>query len=175
MPSKYDVRLSSGERADLERAVHSGTHHARYLEHARILLLTDAAAPCDDLPDGGPAWSDDKVADALGCGASTVARTRRRFVNEGLAAALRVRRPAPGPPREIDGAAEAHLIALACSAAPGGRATWSLRLLADEFSALGVAAGWIDGPVSYEVVRRALKKTTSPTAPTLAPTAPSRT
>ena len=175
MPSKYDVRLSREQRAELERAVHCGTHHARYLEHARILLMTDAAEASDDLPDGGPAWPDDKVADALGCGASTVARTRRRFVKEGLAAALRVRRPAPGPPRKIDGAAEAHLIAMACSEAPGGRATWSLRLLADAFSARGVAAGWIDGPVSYEVVRRTLKETTSPTAPTLALTEPSRT
>ena len=161
MPSKYDVHLSREQRAELGRAVHCGTHHARYLEHARILLLTDSAEGSGEPSDDRPAWSDEDVADALGCSVSTVARTRRRFVKEGLASALRVRRPAPGPPLKIDGAAEAHLIALACSEPPAGRATWSLRLLADEFSVLGVAAGWIEGPVSYEVVRRTLKKTNS--------------
>ena len=166
MPSKKHVRLRADERAELERAIHTGRHHARYLEHARILLMTDAADARADLPDGGPAWPDDEVADALGCGVATVARTRRRYCADGLAAALRVRRPAPGPPRKIDGAAEAHLIAMACSQPPAGRGRWSLRLLADEFTAVGVAAGWIDGPVSHECVRRALKKTTS--APTAA-------
>lgn len=160
MSTKLHVRLPEAERAELECLVRAGTHHARRLAHARVLLLADDAAAAH----AGPAWSDDAIAAALGLGVATVARTRGRYVRDGLAAALRVRAPNPGRPPKVDACAEAHLIALACASAPEGRATWSLRLLAEEFSARGVEAGWIEGPVSYETVRRALKKT--PYAPT---------
>lgn len=166
MPAKLHVRLSADERRELERLVRSGHAHARRIQHAHVLLLADAADPRrGGLPDGGPAWADHRIAEALACGESTVARTRRRYRDGGLEAALRVRKPAPGPPRKIDGAAEAHLIALACSEPPPGRGAWSLRLLADRFVALGTEAGWLDGPVSHETVRKTLKKTNSaPTA-----------
>jgi len=158
MPAKYAVRLSEGQRRRLDRLTRVGSAHARTIQHARILLLADEA-------DGGSAWADEDVADALACGTATVARVRRRFVTEGLDEALRARKTAPGRPPKIDGVAEAHLIALACSEPPAGRARWTVRLLADRFVALGVEGGWLGEAVSRETVRQALKKTRStPTA-----------
>jgi len=158
MPAKYAVALSDEQRDHLDALVHTGRSHARTLHHARTLLLTDAS-------DDGPAWTDEKAADALGCGTTTVARTRRRFCTEGLDAALRVIADRPGRPPKIDGVAEAHLVALACSEPPEGRARWTVRLLADRYVALGVEDGWLDGPVSRETVRGTLKKTScGPTA-----------
>lgn len=149
MPAKHAIWLSDDQRRHLERLTRVGRAHARSIQHARVLLLVDAS-------DDGPAWTDEKVTDALGCGASTVARVRKRFLKEGLDAAVRPRREVPGRPPKIDGTAEAHLIALTCSEPPEGRATWSLRLLTDVFVALGVSE-----PVSHETVRQALKKTLS--------------
>ena len=95
------------------------------------------------------------MAEALGCGHRTVERVRERFVTEGLDAALAHKKPA-NPPRGrvLDGAAEARLIALACSATPDGRKAWTLRLLADKLVELEVV-----DTVSHETVRRTLKKT----------------
>ena len=113
----------------------------------------------------GQSWADEDVAGALACGTATVARVRRRFVTEGIDEALRARTTAPGRPPKIDGVAEAHLIALACSEPPAGRARWTVRLLADRFVALGVEGGWLGEAVSRETVRQALKETRStPTA-----------
>ncbi len=152
MPAKYIVRLDPDQRHRLDRLTRAGRTHARAIQHARILLLSDAA-------DDGPAWTDEKIADALHCGTATVARIRRRFVTEGLDEALRVRKALPGRPPKIDGVAEAHLIALACSEPPQGRARWTVRLLADRFVSLGVEEGWLAAPVSRETVRQRLKKT----------------
>lgn len=154
MPAKHIVCLDRATRDKLQRLTRTGSTHARTLQHAHTLLLTDQG-------EHGPAWSDEKVADALGCGTATVARTRRRFTTEGLDAALRVIKDRPGPPPKIDGTAEAHLIALACSEPPAGHARWSVRLLADRFVTLGLEQGWLDEPVSRELVRQALKKTGS--------------
>ena len=154
MPTKHSVRLSDDQRRRLDRLTRIGTAHARAVSYARALLLVDEA-------DDGMAWSDEKTADALGVSPRTVARLRKQFCTEGLDEALRPRRQTPGRPPKIDGVAEAHLIALACSEPPEGRAEWSLRLLADEFVALGTDAGWLGEPVSYETVRQTLKKTRS--------------
>ena len=154
MPAKHVVRLADDQRDRLDALTRTGRPHVRAVQHARTLLLTDAAGD-------GPAWTDDKVADALGCGVATVARTRRRFCEEGLDEAVRVRKGGPGRPPKIDGMAEAHLVALACSAPPEGRARWTVRLLADRFVMLGLEAGWLAGPVSHETVRGTLKKTRS--------------
>jgi hypothetical protein len=154
MPAKYAVRLSDDERDRLDRLTRVGSAHARAIAHARALLLADAS-------DGGPAWTDEKVADALGTSPQTVARTRRRYCAEGLDEALRTRKGGPGRPPKIDGAAEAHLVALACSEPPEGRARWTVRLLADRYVTLGLEEGWLGGPVSREAVRQALKKTGS--------------
>ena len=149
MPTKHTVRLTDDQRRYLDRLTRTGTAHARTIAYARTLLLVDEATP-------GMAWSDEKVADALGVSSRSIARLRKQFCIEGLEETLRPRRQTPGRPPKIDGVAEAHLIALACSQPPEGRATWSLRLLADEFAALHVCE-----PVSYETIRQTLKKTRS--------------
>ena len=147
---KYLVTLTDDEREQLTALITAGKAAAKKIAHARILLKADQA-------DGGPAWDDAAIADALGCGHRTVERVRRRFVEQGLGAALS-HKPQDRPSRErtLDGAAEARLIALACSAPPAGRARWTLKLLADKLVELEVVEA-----VSDETVRRALKKTTS--------------
>ena len=155
MPTQHVVRLSTDERDRLDRVTRVGSAHARAIAHARALLLTDAS-------DAGPAWTDEKkAADALGVSPYTVARTRKRFVTEGLDEAIRTRKGGPGRPPKIDGVAEAHLVALACSEPPEGRARWTVRLLADRYVTLGLDEGWLDGPVSREAVRQTLKKAVS--------------
>jgi len=149
MPAKrYVVTLTSAEREQLEALVRSGRRSARTITRARVLLLADQGME-------GPAWDDSRVAEALGCGHRTVERVRERFVTEGLDAALTTKARAR-PPRErvLDGAAEARLIALACSATPDGRKAWTLRMLADKLVELEVVE-----TISHETVRRALKKT----------------
>lgn len=149
MPKKYVVRLTGGEREELEALVRRGRAHARSLLYARLLLKTDAS-------EAGPAWTDERIADALETSADTVARQRRRFCEEGLEVALMPRKPGRPRRRALDGRAEAHLVALSCSEPPEGRAEWTLRLLADRMVELGHAES-----VSHETVRRALKKTSS--------------
>jgi transposase len=151
MPHKrYLVTLTADERQHLRKLVSAGKRSARTLTRARILLQADQAG-------GGPAWEDARIAEALGCGHRTVERVRQRFVEEGLDAAL-THKPQERPSRErkLDGAAEARLIALACSKPPTGRARWTLKLLADKLVELEVVES-----VSDETVRRTLKKTSS--------------
>ena len=144
---KYIVTLTEGERAELTELARCGKAAAYKITHARILLKADAAP-------GGPAWQDEQIADALDVGTATVERLRRRFVEEGLQAALSRKKQLNRRPPVLDGAAEARLVALACSAPPDGRACWTLRLLADRLVALEVVPA-----VSYETVRRTLQKT----------------
>src|SRR5215207_547773 len=148
LPAKYHVTLTEEERTRLEALTQRGRVAARTLTHAWILLKADTGA-------AGPAWSDAQIRTAFGVGWSTIARVRRALVEEGVDAALYPRRPAPRLPAKIDGANEAHLIALACSTPPAGRDRWTLRLLAARFVTLEGAS------VSYETVRRTLKKTCS--------------
>lgn len=144
---KYIVTLTDGERAELNALARTGKAAAYKITHARILLKADAAP-------GGPGCQDQEIADALDVGTATVERLRRRFVEEGLEAALGRKKQANRRPPILDGAAEARLVALACSAPPLGRACWTLRLLADRLVELEVVPA-----VSYETVRRTLQKT----------------
>jgi transposase len=146
---RYVVRLTDEERSRLEALVRRGKAHARKLLYARILLKTDAS-------EAGPAWTDERIAEALETSADTVARERRRFSEDGLEIALTPKKPGKPRRRVLDGRAEAHLVALACSEAPEGRSRWTLRLLADRMVELGHVGG-----VSRETVRRTLKKTNS--------------
>ena len=144
------VTLEAEERQHLHDLIAAGQAAARKLAPARILLKADAA-------DGGPAWPDGRIADALEVSVAAVERARRRFVAQGLDAALdRKRREHPARPPKLDGRAEARLIALACSAPPEGRAAWTMQLLADKLVELEV----VDS-ISDEAVRLALKKTRS--------------
>lgn len=150
MNLKYKVTLSADERQQLQELIASGKAAAKKLAHARILLKADAA-------EGGPAWPDPKIAEAVEVSTDTVGRVRQRFVEQGLEAAL-VRKPQekPSRPRLLDGRAEAQLIKLACSAPPDGQADWTMQLLADRLVELEVVPS-----ISDETVRRALKKTPS--------------
>src|SRR5918995_6854470 len=147
MPKKYVVRLTEAEREHLERLLRRGEAHARKLLYARILLKTDAS---------GDGWTDERIAEAFEVSTATVARERRRFCEEGLEVALLPKKPGRPRRRILDGRAEAYLIALACSNAPEGRDHWPLRLLADRM----VELGYVES-LSYETVRRTLKKTAS--------------
>jgi hypothetical protein len=145
--AKYAVRLSDEERARLQTLVGRGVAPARQLAHARILLKADQG-------EGGAAWGDAAIAGALEIHPATVARVRRQFVAEGLDAALDRRAPRREYARKLDGAQEAHLVALTCGTPPTGRARWSLRLLADELVRLEVV-----DTVSHETVRQTLQQT----------------
>src|SRR5919108_5093439 len=146
MYKKYVVRLTDQERSKLETLVRRGRAHTRKLLYARILLKADA--------DGPDRWTDERIADAFEVSTATVARERRRFCEEGLEVALMPKKPGRPRRRVLDGRAEAHLIALACSNPPEGREHWPLRLLADRM----VELGYVES-LSYETVRRTLKKT----------------
>ena len=142
---QYIVELSSEERADLQRLTSTGSPKTQARRRAQIWLL------CDQGPEG-PAWTDERTAEAVGVTAMTVTRARRALVEEGLEAAL-ARKPRPPRPPKLDGAAEAELVRLACSTPPPGRARWTLKLLAAELVALEV----VDS-IAPETVRRTLKK-----------------
>ncbi len=147
---KYKVTLTPEERQQLSELIAAGKAAAQKLAHARLLLKADAA-------DGGPAWPDTRIAEALEVSIATVERVRQRFVEQGLEAALgRKQRDRPGRLRKLDGAAEARLVALACSQPPEGRKEWTMQLLAGRLVELEVV-----DCVSDETVRRVLKKTNS--------------
>ena len=147
---KYVVKLSAEERERLNTLIQSGKHPARKLTRARILLKADAG-------EAGEGWSDSQIAAALDIGLVTVARVRRQLVEEGLDSVLTPKRsPASARRRIFDGAAEAKLIALACSTPPKGRARWTLRLLEDKVVELNIVAR-----VSDNTIGRTLKKTNS--------------
>lgn len=149
MRKSYVVVLSLEERDRLEKLISTGRTSSKRQIHARILLKADTS-------EAGPAWPDEQIGEALEISVSTVARVRRRSVEQGLAAVLDrgvVRRPSR---RRLDGEQEARLLAIACSNPPEGRARWTLRLLADKLVELEVVES-----ISHETVRRALKKTRS--------------
>jgi len=149
MKKRYRVTLTASEREDLGKLVSVGKAAAQKLVRARILLLADQS-------EGGRAKSDPEIVDALGCGRASVERVRKRFVEEGLEAALSPKPSQRVYERKMDGKMEAHLIALACGAPPEGRSRWTLRLLGDQMVALEHVES-----LSYETVRRTLKKTNS--------------
>jgi transposase len=143
MPAKkYVVKLDSGEREQLLEMTRKGEIGARKMKRAQILLKADEG------------WKDEDIINALNTSRSTVERTRKRLVEGGLDKALN-EDPRPGQRTKLEGKAAAHLVALACSDAPGGRDHWPLRLLADKLVELGVVES-----VSHETIRQTLKKMT---------------
>jgi transposase len=143
MPKKkYFVDLTTDEREELRQLVRRGKHSSRKVTRARILLLA---------ADGS---TDEQIVAALSTGFATVERTRKRFVEEGLGCLKeRARR---GQARKLTGQQEAHLVAIACSTPPEGRARWTLSLLADKVVELKFAT-----TIARETVRQVLKKTNS--------------
>lgn len=147
---KYVVKLSAEERDRLHALIRKGKAPARRLLKARILLKADAS-------EAGEAWSDSRIAEALDTSVDTVARTRQHLVEGGVDGAL-TRKHSPNSARKriFDGAAEAKLIALACSPPPKGRKRWTLTLL----EAAVVELNIVDR-ASDNTIGRTLKKTRS--------------
>jgi transposase len=145
MNKKYIVRLADEERSQLAELTRKGKAAAYKIRHANILLKADA---------DGPAWTDERIAESFCVSVNTVLGVRQRLVEQGLEAALNRKKQArPSRSPLLDGAGEARLIALRCSAPPTGRGRWTLRLLADQAVALEIVEA-----ISHETVRQVLKK-----------------
>jgi transposase len=139
---KYPISLTKKQRNELLSIVRKGTHSARVINHARILLMAEKGARSKD------------IAEALSITIMPVYAVRHRFQTEALHALYD--RPRPGKPRKLDGKAEARLTAIACSEPPKGHTRWTVRLLADRLVELDVV-----DTISHKTVWETLKKTTS--------------
>jgi len=146
MLKKYIVRLTDEERETLQQVVDKFKGSSQKVRRAQVLLKADAE---------GPGWTDAKIADAFDCRTKTVENIRERFVTEGFEITLHGQpRLQPPCPKLLDGEGEAKLIALRLGSPPPGFSNWSLRLLAERVVALEIVEA-----ISYETVRRTLKKT----------------
>lgn len=145
---KYKVTLDRQERQNLEEIATRGRHSSQKVLNALILLK------CDEGLFQEQKLTNQAIADVLPISMKKIDRVKRRFVEAGLEAALDKRKAERTYRRKADGDFEAHLIALSCAQPPPGHARWSLRLLADRM----VELEYVD-TVSYETVRRVLKKT----------------
>lgn len=148
MPKKYVLKLTAEERAELDRVIRKGRVAGWKSQRTHALLQ------CDQGP-GGPAWTDERIAEAYGVTVRSLESWRKQAVERGPLSLLeRKPRVRPAVTPKLDGEQQARLTALACSKAPDGQARWSLRLLAERLVELEVVES-----ISHETVRRALKKT----------------
>ena len=145
-PTKFGIRLTPEERTRLEGMIHCGKGPINSALKARILLKADVS-------ENGPGWSDERIADALETSLSTVFRTRRQFVEEGLDAALSRKKSSWSPPWIFDEEAEAKLIALACSEPPQGYTHWTMQMLEKRVVELGIVEKTSDTTI-LRVLRR---------------------
>jgi hypothetical protein len=143
---RYRVRLRAEEREVLGGMISRGKADARKLAHARVLLHADAS-------EGGPDWTDTRIAEAVRVSVRTIERVRQRFVGDGLEAALLPRPSSRVYARKLDGAQDAKLVALACSGLPEDKKRWTLRFLAERMVELEIVP-----ELSHETVRQTLKK-----------------
>jgi transposase len=145
--AKYKVTLTRQERDELMSITKGGTHSSKKVIHALILLNCDEGKFSEKV-------SNEDVVNVLKIGMRTIDRVKKKFVEEGYEAALENSPTTRVYDRKADGEVEAHLVALSCSKAPEGFSRWSLRLLADKM----IELKYVDD-ISYETVRRVLKKT----------------
>ena len=145
MQKKYVVRLTEAERSKLTEVVKKLKGSSQKVRRAQILLKADA---------DGPAWTDAKIAEAVGCRTKTVENVRERLVTEGFEVTLDGRPRSTPRPKRLDGKQEAKVIALRLGPPPAGFANWSLRLLAEKVVELRIVES-----ISHETVRQTLKKT----------------
>ncbi len=144
MKRKYVVELNEEQRAHLEKISSTGAYPARQIKRAQILLKSDQKIN----------WSYKQISEAYDVSEMTIAKVRKVFMEQGLEVALQRKKPDREYEHIVDGEAEAHVIAIACSEAPEGRARWTLRLLQSEM----IKRNYVD-EVSHETIRAALKKT----------------
>ncbi len=147
---KYRLVLTQEEREELEAIVSKGKHNSQKILNALILLNCDENAPTSRT------LREKDIASVLKISAMKLHRVKQRFVEEGLQIALNGHKGQRLYEKKADGEFEAHLVALSCSKPPPGHVRWSLRLLADRV----VELQYIES-VSYETIRRVLKKTNS--------------
>jgi len=146
MQKKYIVRLTDHERSELTAVVKKLKGTSQKVRRAQILLKADA---------NGPNWTDRRIAEAFSCRTKTVENIRQRLVESGFEETLNgAQRTSPPTEKLLDGEQEAKVIALRLGAPPKGYANWTLRLLARKVVELEIVES-----VSYETVRRTLKKT----------------
>lgn len=146
MLKKYIVRLSDVERESLRQVVGRFKGTSQKVRRAQVLLKADV---------DGPGWTDAMIAEAFGCRTKTVENIRERLVTKGFQITLEGEaRSKPPRPKLLDGEQEAKIIAMRLSSPPPGFSNWTLRLLAEQVVALEIAPS-----ISYETVRRTLKKT----------------
>ena len=148
MAMKHVVKLTPDERERMEQIVSKGRHPAWQVQRAYALLKLDRGPQ-------GPGWDDQRVAEAYGMTVRSLESWRRQAVEQGPEALLEREYPPRPQTRKLDGRGQAQLVTLACSKAPDGRDHWTLRLLAEQMVELEI----VDS-ISYETVRRELKKTT---------------
>jgi Spy/CpxP family protein refolding chaperone len=146
MNIKYRIELQDEQRQQLEKITSSGMCSVRLIKRAQILLKSDRKVN----------WSYAQISAAFDVSSVTISKVRKAFVEQGIELALQRKKPQRAYEHTLDGEGEAHLIALACGQPPSGRQHWSLRLLRDHL----VKLGHVDS-VSYETIRRVLKKTNS--------------
>jgi len=145
---KYRVTLAGDERKTLQNLVRTGNTAGYRIRHAQILLALD------EIP-ANESWTDEKISKAYGAHIRTIGNIRKRFVEEGIQAALE-RKASENPPfSKIDGEAEAKIIALTCSQPPEGHCRWTLKLIANKVVELGI----LDS-ISDHGIGDLLKKTT---------------
>lgn len=144
----YKVTLTNEERDQLISISRTGTHSAKKIIHSLILLNVDRGEYAEERQ------TNEEICKVLKIGMRTIDRVKKRFVEEGLDASLKMAPTSRMYEKLVDGDMEAHLIALACGEPPKGFARWSLRLLADKMVALRITES-----ISHETVRRTLKKT----------------
>lgn len=144
----YKVTLTREERDELKNITSTGVHKSQKVLNALILLN------CDKGKSQEGAATNEEIAGVLKVSMKKIDRVKKRFVEEGLEVALGGHESRRVYEKKADGDFEAHLVALSCSEPPKGFERWSLRLLADKVMELD----YIDS-ISYETVRRVLKKT----------------
>ena len=145
---KYKVTLTQEERKELDALSSKGKHAAQTMLNSLILLA------CDEGEYQTERSINETISRVLNVSMKTIDRVKKRFVEEGFDMALTGKPSTRVYRRKADGDLEAHLVALSCSAAPEGHQRWTLRLLADK----AVELDYVDS-ISYETVRRVLKKT----------------
>lgn len=146
MNKEYVVRLDDAERQVCAQLLRTLKGSSQKVRRAQILLKADA---------DGPAWIDERIAEAFGCRVRTVENLRKRLVTEGFEIALHGKpRATPPTPPKLDGQGEAKLLAMRLGRPPAGYGRWTLRLLADELVTLEVVES-----ICPETVRQVLKKT----------------
>ena len=146
MNQKYPVELTEDERYQLKQLLSFGTASVRKARRAQILLKSDSS-------EDGPNWSYQAICEAFNVSQPTISEVRRTYAESGLEAAINRKKPDRVYEHCLDGVAEAHLMALACTEPPEGYERWTLRLLRDRMIKLSYVEN-----VSHETIRTTLKK-----------------